>query len=192
MSIRKDNFKICTFHGIIDPEKGSKEAKLRNALYLIGNLNLQISRTEAVSIRIIGYEIPIENRGKRIDLIGYDKDKNPWIIELKAHDSTEKIKEVIQQINGYEIIFKNQIDAIEKEFADKCFLNISLTRNIKKMILAPRDFYENQDTKTYPKMDEIVVCSIARIKEIFDSSDNFILGSKLGNYETINLKVENK
>ena len=191
MSIRKENFKICTFHGTMDPEKGSKEAKLRNALYLIGNLNLQISRTESVNIRIIGYEIPIEYRGKRIDLIGYDKDKNPWIIELKAHDSKERINEIIQQINDYEIIFKTQIDAIEKEFTDKCFLNISLTRKIKKMILAPREFYENQDKKTYPKMDEIVVCSIARIKEVFDSLDNFKLGSKLGDYDRINLKVEN-
>ena len=191
MSIRKENFKICTFHGTMDPEKGSKEAKLRNALYLIGNLNLLISRTESVNIRIIGYEIPIENRGKRIDLIGYDKDRNPWIIELKAHDSKERIDEIIQQINGYEIIFKTQIDAIEKEFTDKCFLNISLTRKIKKMILAPREFYENQEKKTYPKMDEIVVCSIARIKEVFDSLDNFTLGSKLGDYDRINLKVEN-
>ena len=40
-------------------------------------------------------------------------------------------------------------------------------------------------------MDEIVVCSIARIKEVFDSLDNFTLGSKLSNYEKINLKVEN-
>lgn len=191
MSIRKDNFKICTFHGTMDPGKGSKEAKLRNALYLIGNLKLQISRTEVVSIRIIGYEIPIEKRGKRIDLIGYDKDKNPWIIELKAHDSKEKIKEIIQQINGYEIIFKNQIDAIEKEFADKCFVNIALTRNIKKMILAPRDFYHNQDKKSYPKKDEITLCSIGYIKEIFDSSGNFTLGSRLSNYEKITLSVEN-
>jgi hypothetical protein len=192
MNIRKKDFKIGTFHGTLNPEKSSKEAKLRNALYLIGNLYLPISRTEGVSIRIIGYEIPIENRGKRIDLIGYDKDKNPWVIELKSHDSKEKISDIILQINGYETILTNHLTTIEEEFADKYFFIIKLTSNIKKMILAPREFFVGQEKKSYPKMDEVVLCSIAKIKEVFDSFDNFTLDSKLSSFDKITLKIENR
>jgi len=55
---------------------------------LIGYLYLNISSNKGINIRIIGYEIPIEKRGKRIDLICYDKNMNPWIIEIikQAHD----------------------------------------------------------------------------------------------------------
>ncbi len=192
MDTRKENFKIGTFHGILKPEQGSKEAKLRNALYLIGNLYLPITNSEGIKIRIIGYEIPIENRGKRIDLIGYDTEKNPWIIELKADSSNEKISVIIEQVNGYSSILPSLLPGIKEEFLDKFFLELKLTDNIQKMILAPREFFEQQEKNSYPKMQEIYLCSIARVKEIFDSEGNLTLDTKLNQFDELTMKIENR
>lgn len=203
MIIREKNFKIGTFHGTLKPVDGSKEAKLRNALYLIGNLNLKITNTKCIKIRLIGYEIPIEYRGKRIDLFGYDNQadkKNPWIIELKAHDSTEKITDVVQQITEYGKQLPLYLNKIEKEFYEKFFIKLELTANIKKMILAPREYYINQDKTNYPEMHDIYLCSIAKIKEVFTAKEieadkkatELTLDSKLSQFDEITLKIENR
>jgi len=192
MKKRESNYKIGTFHGTLNPEKGSKEAKLRNALYLIGNLYLPITNNEGIKIRIIGYEIPIENRGKRIDIIGYDEELNPWIIELKADTSTESIEEIINQVNGYGEILPSLLEGIKEEFFSKFFLKLNLTDNIRKMILAPREFFQKQEKKGFPLMNEMYLCSIAKISEIFDSEGNLTLDSKLNQFDVLNLKIENR
>lgn len=192
MDKRESNFKIGTFHGTLNPEKGSKEAKLRNALYLIGNLYLPITKENGAKIRIIGYEIPIESRGKRIDIIGYDEDLNPWIIELKADNSPEKIGQIINQVNGYSDILPSLLEGIKTEFFDKFFVKLNLTENIQKMILAPREFFSKQEKESFPSLNEMYLCSIAKISEVFDSEGNLTLDSKLNQFDELNLKIENR
>ncbi len=189
---RQSNFKIGTFHGTLKPVVGSKEAKLRNALYLIGNLNLPFTRKEGTKIRLIGYEIPIENKGKRIDLIGYDKDMNPWIIELKADNSQEKISDIVKQIEGYSKILPALINLIESEFYEKFFINLKLSNKIRKIIIAPREFFAKHDKSSYPKLEDVFLCSIANVKEVFNENDELTFDAKFNQFDEITLKIENR
>lgn len=120
-NIRTENFKLGTFHGKLNPENSNKEAKLRNALYLIGNLYLPITNSDGKKIRIIGYEVPLEYLGKRIDLLGYDDKMNPWVVELKSDTSAEPIDEIVDQVTEYSKILSSLIPQIKKEFFDRFF-----------------------------------------------------------------------
>lgn len=192
MDERKKSFKIGTFHGTLNPVDSSKEAKLRNVIYLIGNILLPITNTEKIKIRVIGFEIPLENKGKRIDILGYDSELNPWIIELKADSSNEKIADIVNQINGYANILPLLLPGICNEFKNKFFLDLKLTNNIKKIILAPREYYRKQDKKSYPLGSDIYLCSLAKLKEVFDSENKLILESKLNDFDKLTLKIENR
>ncbi|MDD3665958.1 MAG: hypothetical protein PHQ65_11885 [Bacteroidales bacterium] len=192
MNERKKHFKIGTFHGTLNPVDGSKEAKLRNVIYLIGNLLLPLTNTKKIKIRVIGYEIPIENKGKRIDILGYDSELNPWIIELKADSSNEKIADIVNQINDYANILPLLLPGITNEFKNKFFLDLKLTNNIKKIILAPREYYLKQDKTSYPLVSDIYLCSLARLQKVFDSENNLILDSKLNQFDELTLKIENR
>jgi hypothetical protein len=161
----------------------------------LGNLHIQLTKKNGVNIRLIGYEIPIENKGKRIDLIGYDEDKNPWIIELKCDDSKEEVIKVVEQLAGYKKILKSHINMICKEFNEKFFIDLELTNNIQLMILAPREFYatpSNSDKSIYPDYEDVKVCSIAKIGKLFLENGEFHLDKIFGKVKVINLKVENK
>ena len=105
VSSRTKDFRIGCFHGKPDPEDGSIEARLRNELFLIGMLRMQITRAESRSIRLVAYELPLQTgrpRGQCIDLLGYDENKVPWIIELKKSTSRERLGEVVKQIRRYD------------------------------------------------------------------------------------------
>jgi len=191
-NLRQDNFKIGTFHGTLTPTNSSKEAKFRNVLYLIGNLVIQVKNDLLINIRLIGYEIPLGNREERIDLLGYDSEKNPYIIELKTDSSTEKLPDIINQINNYSRIFPSIVPFIEDEFYNKFFFNLKFTNDIRKIILAPREFFQTiKDKSIYPSVDEVMLCSISKVKTVFDEK-KLIIEDKLAQYETITLKVENK
>ena len=187
MKGREKNFKIARFHGKLTPREGSKEAKLRNSLYLIGNLRIPLTQNEVIRIRLIGYEIPIGIRGRRIDLIGYDTEKNPCIIELKAATSPEKISQIINQIEGYAQQLPLLLSSIENEFNTKFFLNLNLTRNIRRIILAPREYFSKQERNDYLNVKDIFVCSIGLIRK-----NNLMISDNLDKYETITLTVLNK
>lgn len=185
-------YRIATFHGKLDPQDGSREAKLRNFIYLIGNLELLITMNEKINIRVVGYEIPIEKNGRKVDILGYDSDFNPWLIELKADNSKEKVDKVVNQINGYAEVLPSVIEEMQDEFYNRFFVNLNLTNNIKKMILAPREYFEGQVKSNYPKLDNIYVCSIAKIKKVFDDEGVFLLNDKFSQLKSLTLKIENR
>lgn len=168
-SWRKDNFLIGTVHSNLNVDKRSKENKLRNDLFLIGMLRLFYSRNNYHYIRLVSYEMPLKSvqpRDKCIDLLGYDRDKTPWIIELKSSDSSEKIEEVIQQINGYEKDFKKVRPCVEKEIRDKyLWPDFTFSDEIGKIILVHRTYYERNPIKKYRDCD-IKFCSFAKIKDV--------------------------
>jgi len=188
---RTKNFKLGTFHGKLFPEKNIREAKLRNALYLIGNLRVELAREDCFDVRILGYEVPLGERDKRIDLLGYDKYYNSWIIELKTDESTDTIDEVVNQVNDYANLFKPLIPFIKEEIKDVFLLDINLTDNIKKMVLMPRDYYVGKNVSHISK-DNVLICSIARIREIYDADGNLTLTDKLGSFDRITLTIHNK
>src|SRR3990172_8633171 len=122
--LREGNFKLGCIHGRITAQKKDSEADIQRNVFLSQKLKIVKSRNEEIIIRLFGYEVPLEKktRGKCVDLIGYDKDHNLYLIELKKDDSKEQIDKVIRQLNGY-------ADDVEK---------------IIKMIIAPKNFYTDK------------------------------------------------
>lgn len=78
-----------------------------------------------------------------MDIVGYDKDKNLWIVELKDSGNPEKLGDIIKQVDDY----KNNILVIKKDLEDdfeKTFYFKIEFKNVKKLILAPKKFYDNK------------------------------------------------
>ncbi len=98
------------------------------------------------SSEIFAYEVPLEhsNRGRSVDLMGYDKDFNLYLIELKKKNSTEKMGRVINQLNEYEKLVQNIILSLEQEFEKEFFYPIHF-KAIKKMVIAPREFFKGKN-----------------------------------------------
>ncbi|MEN6445909.1 MAG: hypothetical protein ABFC98_07695 [Candidatus Cloacimonas sp.] len=160
MTPRKKEFRLLTMHGVVRPRARSK-ARLRNDLYMVGAVKLMYSQKLHVDVRLIGYEVPLQSgkpRGKCIDLFGYDAEHNPYIIELKTGGSKKRLPNVIQQINDYESMLIPLLGDIEKEIKEKLFLDeFKLKRNVKKIILASREYYEENPWKPFKKGD-ILFC----------------------------------
>ena len=192
MTARKKDFKIGCFHGKILPGDQSSEAKLRNDLYLVGMLSINIARAENIKIRLIGYEIPFGHRGDRLDLLGYDEDYNPYLIELKKDNTNEDLNQVMDQVRRYEEQFKDVKKAIRNEFRKKFhWPNFEFSNKVKKMILAHREFYTGKSPKKF-KSTDIYLCSFARVNDIYNTDGNVIILDKRGSKGFVSLKIENK
>ena len=192
MTAREKDFKIGSFHGKILPEDWSSEAKLRNDLYLVGMLCINVTRTENVKIRLIGYEIPLGRRGDRLDLLGYDEEHNPYLIELKKDNTNENLNQVMKQVHRYENQFSEIKSNIRDEFREKFhWPEFEFTDQVKKMILAHREFYKGKSAKDY-KSTDIYICSFARLNDIYDADGNVIILDKRGSKGFVSLKIENK
>jgi len=142
--LRTKNFKIGQLHGKLRAANDASEAHIQRTVFLSQKLRLWKKRNEAVVIRIFGYEIPLKTkctRGECVDLIGYDKNRNLYLIELKKMNSFERMADVIEQINDYADAVKNILPNIEREVEEEYFLPISFI-GIRKVILAPREFYD--------------------------------------------------
>lgn len=142
--LRNKDFKLGQLHGKLQAENRRSEAHIQRTVFLNQKIRLWLKRNKTITIRIFGYEIPLQAnkpRGYCVDLMGYDKDNNLYLIELKKKESGERIPKIVDQINSYESMIKQILPFIEKEFKTEYFLPIKFKKNIKKMILAPREFY---------------------------------------------------
>ena len=137
--------------------------------YLAGTVQIEVSKNETIPIRIIGYEIPLEKNAPRnqcIDLIGYDQNLKPYIIELKKPGNNEKIDKVIAQIDRYGILFEKAKDSIENEIREKFFWEkFSFTPGIGKIILSSRDFFNKISNAPSFKDSGIFICSFSRLQK---------------------------
>lgn len=143
--LRNQNFRLGQIHGKLQAENSSSEAHIQRTVFLSQKLCLWKKRDEAIVIRIFGYEVPLKTkctRGECIDLIGYDKNHNLYLIELKKMKSGEHMARIIEQINDYADTVTNILPYIEREFAEQYFLPINFA-GIQKLILAPREFYNS-------------------------------------------------
>ncbi len=192
--IRKKDFKIGCFHGKLNPNEKSMEARMRNYLYLIGMLRVNQNRSKTINIRLIAYEMPLmdgQSRGKCVDLFGYDQNKRPWIVELKKEDSSENINEVIGQICKYsKILDKDDIrKAIEKEIAEKYHWdNFMFSPGVGKILLAPRKYFKGKSLTICSEM-QIMCCAFAWIQS---GEKQMKLLAGCGSAGVVNLRVENK
>ena len=188
MAQRLNQFRLLTMHGVVRPRAGS-EARIRNDLYLVGAVKLMYSRVLHEDIRLIGYEVPLQSgqkRGNCIDLFGYDANHNPYIIELKVGASGDDLPKVIKQINDYEEMLIKHLGCIETEINEKLFLNdFKLTRNVKKIILASREYYDKNPWKAYKESD-ILFCYFYG-KENVDDLVEKATGEKI-----VSLSIHNK
>jgi hypothetical protein len=142
------NFKLGRFHGKIKPEDKGSEAQIQRKAFLSQMIEIVRGRKDEdkVKVRLFGYEVPLEpdkNRGKCVDLMGYDKELNLYLIELKNKDSRETITDVIGQLNGYVGIVEKIKGYIAEELEAELLLPIKF-KDIKIMLLAPREFYKNK------------------------------------------------
>lgn len=196
---RTKNFKIGTFHGKLNPEKLDSEAKIRNDLYLIGALQLNFSNKDKRKIRLLGYEVPLKKgtkRGECIDLLGFDDQWHPYIIELKTSNTSDRVEKIIKQINKYEDLFKNCMKNIAREVQNKFhWKDFKFSPEIKKIVLIPRKFYNSEKNKFALKKykdSSIFLCSFSRLKDIKDKNGNFKILKLRSSYGFVALKIENK
>jgi len=162
---RKSDFKIEQIHGK-NPSESSHEARIRN--YIFGARSLLINHTgdNKTNIRIIGYEVPIYSREKKrdecIDLVGYDESFHPWIIELKIGESSERLADVVSQVNRYANDFDEgiRVPVQDEVRARLLWPTFSFEGRANRMILADRSFAGHKENlKT---SDDIVLCSFSR------------------------------
>ncbi len=144
-TLRKQDFRLGRIHGKLQAENDKSEAQIQRTVFLSQKVKIWRKRNEATVVRIFGYEVPLKTgctRGECVDLMGYDKDFNLYLIELKKEESTEKIPDIIKQLDDYEQSVKQILPYIESEFRREYFLPIEFKKEIKKMILAPKEFYK--------------------------------------------------
>ncbi len=193
MANREKDFKIGCFHGKLIPEAGSIEASTRNQLFLIGMLKVEITRVESIDIRLVAYEMPLQtekSRGRCIDLLGYDQNKKPWLIELKKKSSTENIEQIITQINDYEGIFQEIRGYVEDEVRAKFHWDeFNFSEGVGKIILAGRGFFQGLKLESYASLG-IYCCSYSRIQNEIKDGKVVLLDNN--NRGIINLTIHNK
>ena len=162
--LRTKDFKMGCIHGKLDAKDKNSEAHIQRKVFQGQRLEVCRAREDTLIIRLIGYEVPIENvrRGRCVDLMGYDADYNLYLIELKKGQSNEKMGKIISQIDNYTKSVKKILRHIEREFKETFFFPIKFS-SIKKMILAPREFYTK---KKHFLSDDSIDYGYYRVKDI--------------------------
>ena len=162
--LRKRDFKLGCIHGKIQPEKGESEYAIQRKVFVSPGMEINWTRYNRERIRIFGYEIPLSagtTRGNCVDLMGYNEDKDLYLIELKKKDSNEDLSKVNKQINDYAERMETIQPHLEKEFRETFFYGIKF-KSIKKLVLAPREFYE----KNIESKDSSIIYGYFRDRDI--------------------------
>ena len=149
--LRKSDFKLGSIHGKISPKEENSEAMIQRNVYLSQSIKIKRSNDDKKNslIRLFAYEMPLGlRRDNCVDLVGYDVKHNLYLIELKKGSSTEALAKVIDQVNGYENKVTEIKKYIEEDFEKTFYLNLKF-KKIKKLILAPREFYKRNKRSDY-------------------------------------------
>lgn len=164
--LRREDFKLGCLHGIKDAKNKKSEANIQRTVFLSQRIKVRETKKDAPIIRIFAYEVPIEDykRGRCVDLMGYDKSHNLYIIELKKKESQEKIKDVIEQVNSYAHAVNEIKSDIEKEFKDTFFFPEEFRfKETRKMIIAPREYFEGKKNEL---TDDAIIYGYYRDQDI--------------------------
>jgi hypothetical protein len=158
--IRVRDFKIGQFHGKPKAKKSRTEVSLQRNLFTSQVVTITRSRKDKSIVRIFAYEMPLGySRNWCVDLVGYDQNHNLYLIELKRGKSAEKLDKVVGQINRYaDIVNRPEVKAvIESEFRSMYHFpaGFMFGRTIKKVILAPRKFFQGKKQQLLKEADGI-------------------------------------
>lgn len=160
MKQRNEGFRIGTYRGRLLPseriiEKDGKtsikeerrEYKLQRDIYLIGRLRTP----DENDIRVFAYEIPLEkgNRTASIDLLGYDRHRHLYIIEVKGPDAKDSPEDVYKQLKRYKEAAKPLKSNIEKEFNEAFLLEGFKFKDIKAFALAPKAIFDRWNIDSF-------------------------------------------
>ena len=149
--LRKSDFKLGRIHGTMDPEKVDSEAQIQRNVYLNQSIRIKRSNNDTKNslVRLFAYEMPLgHGRDECVDLVGYDAKHNLYLIELKKGSSTEDLTKVTNQISGYAKKVAEILKHIEDDFERTFFFRLKFGE-IRRIILAPREFYEGKIFNDY-------------------------------------------
>jgi ribonuclease J len=180
---RKHTFKIGQVHGKLTPDCEDAEQKMRNDLFLAGRLEIVTSRKEQKMLRIIGYEIPLVLDGPArrncADLLAYDQEYRPYLVELKRGDASDKPDEVIRQVQRYAQMFDTIRTEVQKEVRE-VFLwpKFSFCGPVQQVILAPKSFYTRYKKEWIQKAEStgILLCYFPGRRDMSQISKTGIVG----------------
>lgn len=142
--LRERDFRFGCIHGKIEASKNKSEAAIQRKVFSSPGIEINWPGREKERIRLFGYEIPLStgaHRGDCVDLMGYNNKHELYIIELKKKDSREKLNDINNQIREYASKVEASLFDIEQDFKDVFLFDIKF-ETIKKLILAPREFFE--------------------------------------------------
>jgi len=159
--LRDNDYKLLRMHGKVTPKYDHYEAKLRNDLFMVGSLHIMTGKKDFERIRLVGYELPLyHNRDECIDLLGYDKNHNLYVIELKINNKMTP-KEISDQLNRYAEKVKDLTGLLAEEIKDTLFLKeFSFSDRIYKLALVPSDYHGPEGSNVSQWQEDVIVCSI--------------------------------
>lgn len=184
MELRKKDFRLGKIHGKTSPQKKLSEATVQRKLFLGQRITIVRKRDGQSNpvVRIFAYEVPLESasRGDSIDLLGYDNVHNLYIFELKNKNSTEKLSKVNSQIKDYANTLTKTKEDIEREFNEEFFFTNIAFKEIRKIVVAPREFY-NRNGDEYKSDIEYLYYADPSVFEKADIPQNVRLHVCKGN-----------
>ena len=167
---RRSGFRIGTVHGKSNPRKRKSEAQLQRDVFLRGSLALIKSseKSKQEIVRIVGYEVPLSSakRSGSIDLVGYDRHHRLYLIELKRGKSTEKIAQIVAQLQRYDQQFATIRDGFVEELKTAYHFDFVPKDKVQLMILAPREFWTRQEKNIPVAQHAGIDCTYFRIKDV--------------------------
>jgi hypothetical protein len=165
---RREDFRLLTHHGK-HPDSRCRELLIRNWLYEAGVLRVLNRRQPELCIRLVGYEVPVYKamRNQCIDLLGYDRFRRPWIVELKKGGSNEAMEftKVLSQVRRYAQAFEGWMrDGVQHEIRERLFWpEFSFQGAAQMMVLADRTFFRRCQRPEITSQG-ILLCSYARTR----------------------------
>ena len=144
--LREKGFRLGTWHGK-NPDADDREYAIQRALYLYG-INLVPTRKKPIYLRPFAYEMPLyrSSRSKSVDVVAYDGLFNVYLIEVKRAKNTERLEDAVKQVNRYAEAFQKIKTDVEDEFKERFHFG-AVFRDVVKVIVAPRNFYDTEDHK---------------------------------------------
>lgn len=183
--IRKSDYKLFNEAHGKDPKNKNSEVAMTRHIYWSHMPIMLYDDSGIHSISLVGYEVPLgsyQGNQKFVDLVGTDRHGYIYLIEAKRKDNTNDLfRDVIPQIYAYEEKLLNSLDSFLFELRQNNDHQDFEYAGIKKLILAPKDYYRRAFRKNPTGIvDGVMLCT-------FKKSDDY---SGLDSITTVDSVIE--